>query len=158
MAGRKPLPTKLKVVKGTAQNCRTNKREPKAELGIPVCPDWLSPLAKKEWAKQTAQLSRMGVLTMADDNSLAIYCHIVGEIKTLAAKIAEQGYLSYDIKVNQDTGEEITCNPKANPLAVRLEKLYSEYRLYSGMFGLDPSTRSKIQHTESDEKNEFDDF
>jgi hypothetical protein len=46
MAGRKPLPTHLKLVKGTARSHRLNKKEPKLPLVAPEPPDHLDERAK----------------------------------------------------------------------------------------------------------------
>ena len=46
MAGRKPLPTKVKQIKGTLQKCRTNLREPKPQGDLVDPPDYMPEGAK----------------------------------------------------------------------------------------------------------------
>ena len=54
---------------------KTAKRgTPKPEPGIPTCPSWLSPVAKREWKRVTPELARLGLLTKLDRNILAGYC------------------------------------------------------------------------------------
>ena len=49
MAGRKPLPTHLKMVRGTLQKCRMNPDEPTPDPEIPDAPPHLSPEKRKIW-------------------------------------------------------------------------------------------------------------
>ncbi len=49
MAGRKPLPTTVKKIKGTLQKCRVNQREPKPEGDLVEPPDYMSEGAKAAW-------------------------------------------------------------------------------------------------------------
>ena len=49
MAGRKPLPTTVKRIKGTLQKCRTNPREPKPQGDLVEPPDYMSDGAKSAW-------------------------------------------------------------------------------------------------------------
>lgn len=156
--GRKPTPTALKIIKGNPGKRPLNKEEPKVKAAIPECPDWLSPEGKAEWDIQSKMLYEMGVLTETDANTLSVYCYIITEIRSLSQKLQEHGYIAYDIKINHDTGEEIMVNPKTNPLSPRLEKLITEYKAYSALFGLDPSSRSKITATKKEKVNEFGDF
>ena len=48
-AGRKPKPTAIKELEGNPGKRKLNKKEPKPEKGMPVCPEWLLPEAKAEW-------------------------------------------------------------------------------------------------------------
>ena len=43
MAGRKPKPTAIKELEGNPGKRKLNKKEPKPEKGMPVCPEWLLP-------------------------------------------------------------------------------------------------------------------
>lgn len=101
---------------------------------------------------------KMGVLTENDANTLSVYCHIITEIRSLSQLIKENGYVAYDIKINNDTGEEIMVNPKTNPLVLRLENLIAQYPKYSALFGLDPSSRSKIAAIPQEKGNDFEGF
>ena len=49
MAGRKPLPTAVKKLKGTLQKCRTNPREPVPEGDLVEPPEYMSEGAKSAW-------------------------------------------------------------------------------------------------------------
>jgi P27 family predicted phage terminase small subunit len=146
MKGRKPILSVVKAVTGKKGRIPPSDLEPEYKNSVPTRPSWVrSKYAKSEWDRVTRLLDAAGVLTVADGNSLAMYCYIVGEINNLTGKIAKTGYLAYDIKINEDTGEEIMVNPKTNPLAMRLENYIKELRSYSALFGLDPANRTKIR-------------
>ena len=49
MAGRKPLPTVVKELKGTLQKCRVNAQEPKPVGDLVEPPDYMSDGAKSAW-------------------------------------------------------------------------------------------------------------
>jgi P27 family predicted phage terminase small subunit len=71
--GPKPLPTRLKVVRGTLRKDRANPREPAVTPEIPTCPDELSPAAKKEWERIAPELAGLGLLAGIDRSALALY-------------------------------------------------------------------------------------
>ena len=47
MAGRKPKPTAVKKLEGNPGKRKLNSKEPVPAKGIPACPDWLMPEAKR---------------------------------------------------------------------------------------------------------------
>ena len=66
MAGRKPKPTALKKLEGNPGKRKLNTKEPMPGKGMPDCPKWLLPEAKKEWERLCVKLSEIGVLTEID--------------------------------------------------------------------------------------------
>ncbi len=48
MAGRKPKPTAAKKLEGNPGKRKLNKKESVPAKGMPACPDWSMPEAKKE--------------------------------------------------------------------------------------------------------------
>jgi len=143
---RNPTPTALKIVTGNPGKRPLNTKEPRFKNSIPPCPMDLDEVGTREWKNKSRLLHDAGVLTEVDGNTLALYCRIWSQIVLLSAEIGTVAdYIAYDIKINEDTGEEIKVNAKTNPLAVRLESLYAEYRAYSGLLGLDPVNRGKIK-------------
>jgi P27 family predicted phage terminase small subunit len=146
MRGRKPTSTALKIVTGNPGHRPLPEGEPEFKNEIPKCPLDLDPVGKNTWKEKSKLLFDAGVLTEADGETLAIYCRIWSQIVLLSAELKTPAdYMAYDIKINEDTGEEIKVNAKTNPLCVRLENLYSEYRAYSALLALDPANRGKIK-------------
>jgi P27 family predicted phage terminase small subunit len=146
MRGRKPTNTAIKLVTGNPGHRPLPEDEPLFQSKIPPCPLALDKIGKKTWDEKAKLLYDAGVLTEGDGETLAIYCRIWSQIVLLSAELKTPlDYMAYDIKINEDTGEEIKVNAKTNPLCVRLENLISEYKAYSALLGLDPANRSKIK-------------
>jgi phage terminase small subunit len=60
MAGRKPLPTHLKLVKGTARPHRLNKAEPRPAVAIPEPPAHLDERARDRFTAMAQMLASHG--------------------------------------------------------------------------------------------------
>ena len=58
--GVRPLPTKLKVVRGTLRKGRANAHEPALPVEIPRCPAHLGAEAKREWKRASRELAGSG--------------------------------------------------------------------------------------------------
>ena len=85
MAGRKPKPTVLKKLEGNPGK------------GMPDCPKWLLPEAKKEWERLCVKLSEIGVLTEIDMAAFAAYCQSYARWKEAQEHIDSEGStFSYD--------------------------------------------------------------
>jgi P27 family predicted phage terminase small subunit len=74
MRGRRPKPTRLKLLTGNPGKRPLNMDEPKPELGIPDCPPELGPVAQAEWNRLAAELNLLRILTQLDRAALAAYC------------------------------------------------------------------------------------
>ena len=57
MAGRKPLPTQLKLVKGTARPHRMNPAEPQPVVAVPLTPDHLDDAAVQAGDEVTLEIT-----------------------------------------------------------------------------------------------------
>jgi P27 family predicted phage terminase small subunit len=73
MAGRKPLPTHLELVKGTARPLRINREEPRPPIAVPAPPSHLDERARTRFAEIATMLARHGVMTELDTSALARY-------------------------------------------------------------------------------------
>lgn len=130
MAGRRPKPTKLKILQGTFRPCRGNPSEPQPELGTPEAPAYLKGEALAEWTYQTAHLSKTRVLALQDRALLAAFCAIHGRV----VEMFESGA---DVKA----------------------ALITQYRLLGEAFGLSPASRARLHAGKpEDKKNEWHDL
>ena len=91
MAGRKPKPTALKKLEGNPGKRKLNTKEPVPGKGMPDCPKWLLPEAKKEWERLCVKLSEMGVLTEIDMAAFAAYCQSFARWKEAQEHIDSEG-------------------------------------------------------------------
>ena len=133
--GPAPLPTHLKVLRGTARPDRINKREPKAPSKTPRCPDWLSDEAKVVWKRTVKQLKEMGILSDTDGDLLATYANAVVTYQKATVIVDASGIL---VKGRRDT---VVTNP-----AVRIQRDTAQLvRQLGAEFGLSPASRTRIQ-------------
>jgi len=74
MRGRRPKPTRLKVLTGNPGKRPMNKHEPKPEPAVPGCLNELGPVARREWDRLASELCKLKILTALDRAALAAYC------------------------------------------------------------------------------------
>lgn len=89
MRGRKPKPTRLKLIEGNPGRRPINGNEPRPPSEKPTCPAHLSSTAKAEWKRLAESLNRIGLLTQIDRTALAAYCQSYGRWVEAEKKLAE---------------------------------------------------------------------
>lgn len=120
-SGPKTKPTALKLLRGVTRKDRLNTQEPKAPSGPVEKPAGLSVGASGIWDELATVCLEMGTLTAADVRPMAKLCELEA---TFAALVKTKGRKDYDVRLERET---------ANAL-----------RPYYAMFGLEPSSRSRI--------------
>lgn len=139
------IPTNLKMVRGNPGKRPLNMEEPKPDPGIPEMPDFLEafPTAIKWWKEESEILFRMGVLTEADKATLAMRCYLAAEIEQLSKDIKDEGHI---IKINSFNKKgQLVESAKANPKCSQLKAALTEHRQIGELFGLNPSSRTKLK-------------
>ena len=144
MAGRRPTPTALKLVKGNPGKRAPNKKEPKPAREIPSCPAHLSDEAKVAWGKLTVLLDRMGVLTEADVFALERLCDCYADILA-CRELVERDGRTYTTQ--SEGGTLIKTNPAVN----QLRAADAQFKSYLVEFGLTPAARTKVNAKGSDD-------
>ena len=71
-SGRRPVPTRLKMLHGNPGKRRLNDREPQPEARLPKPPEHLTDEAKKEWRRAGKLLLGMGLVSDLDRAALAV--------------------------------------------------------------------------------------
>lgn len=134
--GRKPVPTRLRLARGSRRPINLN--EPKPKACKPRCPSHLSDEAKAEWKRISVHLAREGLLTQLDRTALALYCQAYGRWVEAEAKAVEHGLV-----VKTTNGNAIP-NPYlgvANKAAKQMLEILVE-------FGMTPSSRTRVTAVE----------
>ncbi|MDP9236719.1 MAG: phage terminase small subunit P27 family [Chloroflexota bacterium] len=132
--GRKPLPTKLKLIRGTLRSDRRNAKEASLSSGLPTCPRALSPAAKREWKRVAHELAQAGLLTRVDRAGLAAYCAAWSRWIE-----AEEALRTYGTIIKSPSGY-----PMVSPYFSVASKSLEQMRLLLGEFGMTPSSRSRV--------------
>lgn len=134
-------PTALKLVKGTAQKCRTNKSEPKPARAIPSPPAHLSDRAKTAWGAVSVVLDRMGVLTEADAVALEGLCETYADLVEARLALKKRGATVYE------GGTEEAKIYRSYPEVAQVADADRRLQAWLTKFGLSPADRSRVSAT-----------
>ena len=145
MAGRKPLPSNLKSIKGTARKGRENRGEPRPDPNIPEPPDWLSRDALIEWGRVSGRLYRLGLLTDIDRAALASYCQLCGRIAQVERELNALGTV---------LDETPNGMKQQHALVGIANKAHDLKRKFEAEFGMTPSSRSRVTVKKADESQD----
>lgn len=153
MAGRKPTPTSLHVLRGNPSRKRLPKAEPKpaAMPVVPEPPSHLPELAAEEWRRLAGLLDGMNLLTESDLKALETYCTAYHAYRETSEVLADEGYtyetVSRDGSVmNRKRPEWEVCNAAIGVM----NRIGAE-------FGLTPSARVRLDGAGAKPDTENDD-
>lgn len=148
--GPKPQPSVIKLARGNPGKKKVNKNEP-----LPTCdniepPDYLQGKSLEKWHELKRHLTKMGVMTDADVETLARYCTMYEQW----IKYLDQVRRGLDVLVIRDDSGKVKYM-QSTPAAVRLDKLAVSMLRIEQEFGLTPSARSglSVKETNQDDKN-----
>ncbi len=146
MRGRRPKPTRLKVLTGNPGKRPLNLNEPRPDVIIPECPPELGPVARGEWDRLVGELTALKLLTNLDRAALAAYC---GAYALWAE--ATEAIQKYGTMVKSPSGYPIQSPyvAIANRQAEIMMRIASE-------FGFTPASRSRISTPSEAERTLFD--
>lgn len=148
MAGRRPTPTALKLVKGNPGKRAINKREPKPKAKALTCPAHLSVKARAVFRKLNTLLNKMGVMTEADGLALERLCDCYADILACRELIERDGRTYKTVDQNGNT------LVKNNPAVNQLRAADAQFKSYLVEFGLTPAARSKVNVDLDDDEKE----
>ena len=128
--------TNLKILEGNPGKRPLNLAEPQIESGA-ICPDWLCDRGQKEWNRLAPVLENCGILTLADQNTLAAYCDAFANYVRATKKI-------------QSLDDFIERGPHGSKIApiISAQRNYADLMLkWGSKLGLSASDRTGIKIT-----------
>ena len=134
MRGRKPKPTKLKLLEGNPGKRPLNPAEPVPDAALPDAPAHLDEDARAEWARTAEELNRLGLLTQVDRAAFAGYCAAYGRWAQASRALKGEGL----------TVETTNGNVIQNPLVGIANKAMELMLRFAAEFGMTPSSRSRV--------------
>jgi P27 family predicted phage terminase small subunit len=146
MRGRRPKPTRLKVLTGNPGRRPLNTNEPRPEAVVPECPVELGPVARREWDRLAGELAPLRILTNLDRAALAAYCGAYGMWAEATEAIQKFGTM---IKSPSGYPVQSPYVSIANRQAEIMMRIASE-------FGFTPASRSRISTPSPNERTLFD--
>lgn len=151
--GRKPKPTNLKVLSGTARKHRLNEHEPQPDPNRPDPPEHISGAARQEWDRVIEDMMQLGIMSNLDRGPLAAYCQAYGRwisAEAALARMAEKDAVTEGLIIRTKSGNAIQ-----NPLVGAANKAMADMVRYAAEFGFTPSSRSHVTATGPEEENPF---
>jgi len=167
-AGRKPIPTALKKLRGNPGRRPLNENEPTPKCEAPEIPDWIKDdeLAVEEWDRITKELEVVGLLNKLDHALIESWVVCYSRWVQAEKKVLENGTL-------YKSGEKITTKKKRNgdieevksggnvttsPYLWIANKSWTQLMKLSAEMGLTPSSRSRIAITPNKKGNKWGDI
>jgi len=147
MRGRRPKPTRIKILTGNPGKRALNKNEPRPDPAVPACPPELGPSAQREWDRLVGDLSKFHLLTNLDRAALAAYC---GAYALWAE--ATEAIQKFGSMVKSPTGY-----PMQSPYIAIANRQAEIMMRIASEFGFTPASRSRISMPQQDEPTLFDD-
>lgn len=143
--GRRPVPTRLKIIKGTDQPCRIKKNEPKPAADKIEMPEGLSEDGQRHWNIVCKQLQEAKIITNIDVTALAMYCEAYSVWFNANKMIQKHGPV-----VKDKNGF-----PVQSPYLMVANKAFDQMRHMLVEFGMSPSSRTRVAATADPEDEEF---
>lgn len=147
MRGRKPLPDRIKQLKGTLRPHRINGDAPTPPPGMPAMPFWLSKKGQPFWKQYAEEFHDMGILTTMDQAAFGCLCEIISTIKAMNKILDQDGILIYEGSV-----------PKKHPAFGILKDAWAQLRAFAVEFGMTPSSRSRVSVEKPKTLTKFQEF
>jgi len=142
-AGRKPIPTHLKLVTGNPGRRPVDvEAQPRTSISRPDRPGFLNVEAAREWDRIVPELEMAGLLSRIDGAALAGYCSAYALFQRAELKISEAA-------ARDEVGQGVVESSK-NGFAqlsqwfVVRNKALEQLRQFLSEFGMSPSTRSRV--------------
>jgi P27 family predicted phage terminase small subunit len=134
MRGRRPTPTRLKMLTGNPGKRPLNKDEPRPDANVPECPLELGPVARTEWDRLVDELAVLRMLTNLDRAALAAYCGAYALWADATVQIEKYGAM-----IKSPTGF-----PIQSPYLSIVNRQAEIMMRIASEFGFTPASRSRI--------------
>jgi P27 family predicted phage terminase small subunit len=141
MAGRKPKPTKLKILEGNPGKQRLPKGEPMPDTEMPEAPEHLDKYAREEWDRLAPGLHALGILYEVDRGPFAAYCKAYSLWRRAEESLAKKSESNPDLGMVQVTK---SGNIIQHTLLGVANKAAADMVRYAAEFGLTPSARARL--------------
>lgn len=168
--GPKPLPANVHAIRGNASKKSIGAilDEFRPEVEIPDFPSWIWPEAKKEWKRISAELEAYGLVSRLDRAALVLYCQAwakmvwaeralsramkQAEEARVAAELLGETYTGGDGMMVKTAGGNFTYSHHW----VVGKQAAADLRRYLDLFGLSPSSRSRVSTSDNRQAGLFE--
>ena len=139
--GRKKTPTKIKEMQGTLEKSRTIENEMVVDQvsELPIVPEWLSEIGKKEFVKVTKQLFNLGMLYVVDLKLVEAYSNEISLYLECEMKLQKENRIDDFVST-----EGVLLRRQASPLLKMKNDALNNSLKLAAQFGLTPVARASI--------------
>lgn len=141
--GKKALPDKIKILKGTNQKCRMRHNEVKQSNGELAYPDWMDPRAKKYFDGIKQQMTDIGLNSETYSDVAAMAANRILEIVICNADI--------DVNGEVDRGGSF---PRSNPAVSQRNEAMRHFHSLCSELGLTPTAVGRLGKIKEPEKKQ----
>jgi P27 family predicted phage terminase small subunit len=135
MRGRKPQPTKLKLLRGNPGKRPLPENEPQLEASMPEPPEFLEGAGLKEWNRIAPLLHGAGLLTALDSAALGVGCQSYGVYLEATRNLRKSGTVI----------KSIQGQPMMSPYLKVANVALQQWTRMLAEFGMTPSSRTRIK-------------
>lgn len=153
MAGRRPKPTHLKIVQGTARASRLNDSEPKPKRTLPKAPSDISDGARAVWNRFATFLHNNGVLTELDTFALRQLCESYADYQRAKAVLEAFGSHYYE-----SVSREGSIMYRSHPAVADMKDADRRFKNWLAEFGATPSARSRVTAVDASDDDPADEY
>ena len=139
---------RIQIAEGDTRKLGVNKlkelaeREPKAERGLPPCPDHLMGRARDAWHFWSEELAQMKLDHRPDAHALECLCSAYALASTAADDIALHGTIIEEPVVVD--GQVVGMRRRKNPAVEIANAAWRNVRGFCSDFGFSPAARTRI--------------
>lgn len=155
--GPQPKPLAVRLAEGNASRRPINLADGmNPDVCVPDPPSWLCKEGLKEWKRASAELYALGAIAKIDRSKFAIYCQSWGHLamfelalqahtKNALAQAEKQGIDPVIAATQPFFAKTPTGFLRESQLVKQIAELREQVHRYAASFGLDPSSRSRVQ-------------
>ena len=161
MRGRPPKPTALKIAEGDARKIGMRKLqqkldgEPKAQKGLPECPEHLVGCAASAWAFLSQELDAMGLASRCDAILLEGLCVQYARAAEADQQVRREGLL-VEVSVTNREGTQNRKELRTNPAVSVSNAAWKLLRGFASDFGLNPVSRTRLTVERPDDDEDLE--
>lgn len=151
--GRKQVPEKSKIIRGTFRNDRANPEAPIPDPETPRSPVWLSASAREYFGVLKERLDYMGLLSRTNTEMMALAAERLAEIGYLTRLIEENGPTYISRRYDKE-GNVLSEMAKTNPAVSQRSEAMRHLQSLLAEFGLSPASVGKTRVTDGRKKKQ----
>ena len=137
------VPTNIKILRGTAQPCRTNEDEPEPSHEGIKPPAGMSRKARKKWLETAEILKDCRIMTVADIDVLRTYAEAFIMFSEAACKVNTEGGVI-------EGADGPIVNPNIKLMKLGFDQMMPPMR----ELGMTPAARTKVSTTSKKKKSD----